>query len=210
MSPVVLIVPVKHLDDAKSRLGMSVRRRAAIALGLMRHSVSVALSCQSVVEVLVVTSDPRVTRAAQRLGATVVQEPRRRGLNIAIEHARERARVLVPGYDLAVMVSDLPTLTVQDLDLALGEFRANDVPMAVSDTQGTGTTFLAHSHRVDPPVRFGPASAARHAKAGYRPAALPLAGLRSDLDTRADHARLAGPARTLAARRRAVARASTP
>jgi len=204
VSPVVLIIPVKHLDDAKSRLGVSARRRAAIALGLMRHSVSVALACPSVAEVLVVTSDPRVARAAQRLGATAVEEPRPGGLNVAIAHARDRARVLVPGSDLAVMVSDLPTLTVQDLDLALGEFRAQDVPLVVADAQGTGTTFLAHSHTVDPPVRFGPASAARHAEAGYRPATLPLAGLRSDLDTRADLGRLEVPGGAVVARHASI------
>lgn len=67
----------------------------------------------------VVTGDPRVSTSAHRLGATVVREQRGGGLNAAVELGRDRAREKRPGADLTVMVSDLPLLTVEELDLAL-------------------------------------------------------------------------------------------
>jgi 2-phospho-L-lactate guanylyltransferase len=181
--PVTLVLPVKELASAKTRLTLPQRERSAIALRLFDHTLSVAPECKLVGRVLVVTKDPQVVQIANSVGVSTIAEPQRSDLNIASELGRQHARQIAPQAGVAVMVSDLPGLTTGDLTGALQEFLAGGVPMFVADRAGTGTTLVVHPARVCPPYRFGPNSARCHLAAGYRPALDALRGLREDLDT---------------------------
>lgn len=178
---VVLVVPVKRLAEAKSRLEVHPGLRRLIALSMAEHTVRTAAATPSVARVLVVTRDRTVKAAVLALGAEVVHERRRSSLNRAARAGRAAARRRLPGHAIGIIVSDLPTLTCADLESAIAEFRECRTPIVVPDQEGTGTTMLLQGSE-DLPIRFGPSSAARHAEAGFRPADGALPGLRRDLD----------------------------
>lgn len=178
-----VVVPVKRLARAKSRLDLPPRLRRQVALQLAAGTVRTLLATPSVTRVLVVTSDPTVARFAQMLGAGVVREPRRRGLNPAVDAGRRAALLLAPQDDIAVLVSDLPEITTGEVEEVVEQFRRTRRPLLVADHEGTGTTALLHAWSDQPPVHFGPGSAVRHLQAGYASATGDLPGLRHDLDS---------------------------
>lgn len=178
-----VVVPVKRLACAKSRLDLPPQQRRQVAVELAARTVRTLLHSPSVTRVLVVTADPTVATVVAGLGADVRREPRRPGLNRAVRAGWRAARRRSPRHDLAVVVSDLPDLTVADVEVAVAELRRTGEALVVVDHEGTGTTALLRTGRRRLPARFGPGSAVRHLEAGYRPASAALPGLRHDLDS---------------------------
>lgn len=178
---VVVVIPVKGLATAKTRLDVPADARREVALRLAEHAVGTALATPEVSRVLVVTADGTVKARMQALGAGLVHEVDP-GLNAAARLGRDAARRVRPGDDVAIMVSDLPDLTTTDLSAAIAEFRARG-PLVVTDVEGTGTTTLLQQGAADLSIGFGVGSAAHHVKAGFLPAEGALPGLRRDLDT---------------------------
>lgn len=175
---VQVLVPVKELDRAKSRLDVTEEARRELALGFVLDTVATALRCAAVGGVVVGTRDAYVAARVADLGARVVVPPAPGDLNGDIAWALGR---LAPGRPTAVLVSDLPAMSVADLDEALTRARRRGIPRRVADLDGTGTTLLtAPDHRIEP--RFGSGSAARHRAAGMEPLGDDLAGLRCDVD----------------------------
>lgn len=191
MPPVVpsprwgVVVPVKRLDVAKSRLGAygdPARRRLALAFAA--DVVSAARGCAVVIEVLVVTDDPGAAAVLSALGARVVADDPDAGLNPALAHGADLLRAAEPSLGIVTVSSDLPALTPQDLSAALA-----DVPRGgrafVADSAGTGTTLLAAAPPALLTPSYGPGSSRRHRDSG----ALELPGtpaLRRDVDTPQD------------------------
>jgi 2-phospho-L-lactate guanylyltransferase len=196
-----VIVPVKRLGSAKSRLRGALHPvpHHDLVLALVLDTVSAALGCAAVDEVLVVTSDPEVARQAGDAGARAVPDAPEAGLNPAFAHGAavanhahppERANSAHPpegggggAVSVAALAGDLPALRAIDLAAAL---LAATVRGYVPDAAGTGTTLLAAPAGVPLRPRFGINSAAAHAATG----AVPLLGdwpsLRRDVDTAAD------------------------
>lgn len=187
-----VLVPVKRLTAAKSRLRGAVPGvpHETLALALALDTVTAALACPEVHEVLVVTSDTRAGDALRRLGAGVVPEPPVPGLNPAFTlGASLRAERWV-----AALTADLPALRPADLGAALRAAARSGPPPPgpgrrrrfVTDAPGSGTVLLTTAPGVPLGPRFGPDSAAAHARSG----AVALAGgwptLRRDVDTPAD------------------------
>ena len=179
---VVLIIPVKRLAKAKSRLEVEPRVRRKIALSLAAHTIRTALETPQVTRVIVVTRDRKVIRLARHLGADVSRERPRSDLNRAARQGRQAGLRLVPGADVAIIVSDLPALTPADLTQVILRFRRTRHPLVVPDAEGTGTTMLLHPEAVVPPVLFGPASLRRHLSAGYELAGDAPHSARCDMD----------------------------
>lgn len=180
-----VVVPVKRLDLAKSRLAAygEVPRRA-LALAFACDVVAAARACPAVVRVLVVTDDAQAARALEDLGAGVVPDDPDAGLNPALEHGADLLRAEDPDVGVVTVSSDLPSLRPQDLALVLGA-----VPRAgrafVADSAGTGTTLLAAAAPSRLAPSYGPQSRGRHLASGA--VELPgTASLRRDVDTPAD------------------------
>jgi 2-phospho-L-lactate guanylyltransferase len=182
-----LILPVKRLEHAKSRLGpFAGPRRPDLALAFALDTVTAALACPSVAHVLVVTGDAVAGPGLAELGAQVVADEPGGGLNPALAHGAEHARWLAPGAPVATLSADLPALRPEELmrvlDAVPGDGRA-----FLADTPGTGTTLLAC--RPGHPLRpaFGPGSRDRHARGGAVELALgDVPSVRRDVDTAAD------------------------
>ena len=195
-----VVVPVKRLDVAKSRLaayGDAARRDLALAFGA--DVVAAALACEVVAEVLVVTDDPTAARALAGLGARVAPDDPDAGLNPALSHGADLLRAGDAGLGVVTVSSDLPALRPQDLAAALAGVPDGGRAF-VADSAGTGTTLLAAAPPAALLPSYGPGSRARHLASG----AVELPGppaLRRDVDTPQDlaHALTLGVGRRTAA-----------
>ncbi|QGK71090.1 2-phospho-L-lactate guanylyltransferase [Allosaccharopolyspora coralli] len=185
MTAVQLLVPIKPLSLAKSRLtGLSLRggAHADLVLACARDTVAAARAADGVADVAVVTTDPAVAAAFEADGVPVVPELSRQGLNAALLDAetglRDRAE------RLGALQADLPALRPSELAGALR--RAGDDRAFCADRHGTGTTLLlaAPGERLTP--AFGAGSAGAHLDSGAKPLDGPWESLRCDVDTAVD------------------------
>ncbi|MDH6122164.1 2-phospho-L-lactate guanylyltransferase [Kitasatospora sp. GAS204A] len=195
-----LVLPVKSLARAKSRLGpYAGARRPELALAFALDTVAAALRCPAVAQVLVVSRDPVAGDRLAALGALLVtdepdeadEQSRQHGqlvdgLNPALAHGAAHARRLRPDAPLAVLSADLPALRPAELARVLGAVPAG-ARAFLADAPGIGTTLLACA--TGQPLRpaFGGASRQRHAAGGALELALPdVPSVRRDVDTAAD------------------------
>jgi 2-phospho-L-lactate guanylyltransferase len=176
-----LVIPVKVLAEAKSRLAGP--RRAELALAMAADTVTAALAAEPVSSVIVVTDDAVVGAELRKLGAIVIADEPAAGLNPAMVFGAGYADTRWPGRGLAAMAGDLPALRPAELALALGRAAAAGEAF-VPDAAGTGTTLYAAGAGAVFAPAFGPGSRDRHRAAGAVELDLPaLRGLRQDVDT---------------------------
>jgi len=184
-TPWGVVVPVKRLDVAKSRLGAyGDTTRSRLALAFAADVVSAALACDRVARVLVVTDDAVAAGALAALGADVAPDSPDDGLNPALAHGAELIRSAVSGCGVACLSADLPALGPEQLDAVLRVVVAGSRAF-VPDAEGGGTTLLAAGPGRDLDPAFGPCSRRRHLASG----ALELLAapqLRRDVDTPQD------------------------
>ncbi|WP_406145713.1 2-phospho-L-lactate guanylyltransferase [Streptomyces sp. NBC_01012] len=186
--PWSLVVPLKPLARAKSRLGRAVggALRPRLALAFAQDTVSAALACPAVRDVVVVTDDPVAGAALAALGARTVADTPAAGLDAAMEHGARAVRARRGGAAVAVLNADLPALRPDELARVL-EFSAAFPRAFVPDAQGIGTTFLSATPGAELRPAFGGASRARHLASGAVEVSLPdIASVRGDVDTGVD------------------------
>jgi 2-phospho-L-lactate guanylyltransferase len=113
----VVVVPVKRLAEAKSRLrgGLPAVPHEDLVLALVLDTVVAALASPDVAELLIVTDDPLVAAASAGLGAKIVPDLPGAGLNAAFAHGAEAAA----GRPVAALAGDLPALRPGELSAAL-------------------------------------------------------------------------------------------
>lgn len=158
------IVPVKTLDQAKSRLAAALapaQRRALVLEMLARVVAALRHPASTVAAVWLTSADP----AALQLGAAWGARPLREGvgeLNGALELAR--AAALAAGAEAVLVVpGDVPLITPGDV-AAMGALLRADADVALAaDAAGSGTNALGIRRAAGLPFRFGVDSAARHA-----------------------------------------------
>lgn len=187
-----VVILAKDSRTAKTRLHLPREGARQVALHLASATVRAALAAEHVGAVLVVTGDPEIALDALDAGADVLAEPRPLGMNRAAELGRRQAFALNPGLPLATMVADLPYVRPDDIGRVVAEFHETEHPLFVADRVGSGTTFLIHGSDQAPGFGFGLRSAAMHGRLGYRQSLAAPSGLRTDLDSREDLARLVG------------------
>jgi 2-phospho-L-lactate guanylyltransferase len=180
-------MPVKVLALAKSRLAvLAGPRRGELALALALDTVSAALRCEEAARVLVITDDELAGGMLAALGAVVVPDEPRDGLNAALRHGAAYAAARWPGSGAAALSADLPALRPAELARALRAAAA--WPNAfVADATGDGTSLYAAAPGAAFQPAFGAASRSRHAAGGAAEIGLAdVPGLRRDVDTAAD------------------------
>lgn len=204
-----LIVPVKHLGLAKSRLTRAAGElREEFALAIACDTVAAARVCTATGAVFVVTEDPRAGDALAGLGAVVVSGEPGGGLNPALEHGARTARALRPDFGVCALSADLPALRPAELERVLRAASAHGRSF-LADSPRVGTTLLAAAPGSPLGPAFEGASRARHLASGARE--LSLAGVESvrrDVDTPQDLA--AAIALGLGPRTHALLRRLTP
>lgn len=184
-SGVDLVVPVKSLHTAKSRLLRSLRTTDYLAhrelvLAMLTDTLLAAMAATAVHRVAVVTPDPDVRATAAALGAIPLIEPARGGLNRALAYGESFLRATGPHRQMGALQADLPALRPVEVDDAVA--LAHNRRAFCADWSGRGTTLLlaGRDERLKP--RFGSDSAQAHRDSG----AVDLAGcwptLRCDVD----------------------------
>ncbi|MGW0174860.1 2-phospho-L-lactate guanylyltransferase [Rhodococcus sp. NPDC003322] len=183
-----VLIAVKHLDRAKSRLAprLDGGQRATLVLAMLRDTLAAARASDAVAEVTVITPDPVVAAAAEAAGAAWFpddgdHDPDR--LNRILDSAA-RAR----GHDRGPVVAlqgDLPCLSAAELSEAVVAARTHRRAVVV-DHHGTGTSALIAAVAADLAPRFGSDSARKHIDSGATALTGDWPGLRLDVDTPAD------------------------
>ena len=132
-----LIVPVKRLDRAKSRLRGVVDEHAELVLALLLDTVTAAAGTPDVRRVLVVCEDQRVVDALRNTGLDCVDKRGLPGLNPALQFGADLLRETDPLSVVGALQADLPALRSQELADALAE--ADGHRAFCADRQGTGS-----------------------------------------------------------------------
>ncbi|MFI2761558.1 2-phospho-L-lactate guanylyltransferase [Streptomyces echinatus] len=180
-----LVIPLKPLTQAKSRLADTAGDgvRPGLALAFAQDTVGAALACAAVSDVAVVTDDERAARELAALGARIVPDAPRDGLNAALAHGAAVVREIRPGVPVAALNADLPALRPAELSRALTV--AAEFPRAfLADAAELGTTLLTAAGDRELRPAFGIDSRRRHRASGA--AELLLKGVesvRQDVDT---------------------------
>ncbi|MHB1614115.1 MAG: 2-phospho-L-lactate guanylyltransferase [Actinomycetes bacterium] len=190
---VTLVVPVKALDRAKTRLAaVDARGRRELAAAFALDTVAAVLACPQVHRVLVVTGEPALVEPFHDIGAQVLCERALPGgLSAALTQGCNHVGVDPSGV-LGILCADLPALRPDALTAALraaaDHTHRGTAPAAfIPDMTGIGTTVLIGGTGRALLPRFGPGSAHAHREQG----AVPITAdgwecLRQDVDTLAD------------------------
>jgi 2-phospho-L-lactate guanylyltransferase len=182
-----VVIPVKVLNQAKSRLGqLGAQRRAELALAMAVDTVIAVRACEQVTDMIVVTDDQVAADVLAVHGATVIADAPSDGLNAALVHGAAHVRAVSPGAGVAALFADLPAVRPDEISRALTAAAAWPTAF-VADAAGDGTTLYTARPGSAFLPSFGASSRARHAAAGAVELDLPgIPGLRQDVDTPED------------------------
>lgn len=195
------LVPLRGLEDAKTRLGgeLDAEERRELVIEMASRTLAAARDAGAITGTVLVTADPAAADLAHTFGARAIVQllP---GLNAALREARG---VAVEAGATAVLIIpiDLPAVSAEALDaliaaaatVAAGPDGGLDadrpVVLAVPDRHGSGTNalFLSPPRIIEP--LFGEASFAAHRAAAHAAGArfVTVGGpLTLDVDTAAD------------------------
>lgn len=180
-----LVIPLKPLARAKSRLSDTAGDgvRPGLALAFAQDTVSAALACPAVSDVVVVTDDALACRELAALGARIVPDTPASGLNAALAHGAATVREMHPRAAVAALNADLPALRPLELSRVLSA--AAEFPRAfLADAAALGTTLLAAAPDQELRPAFGTDSRARHRTSGAQELDLTeVDSVRQDVDT---------------------------
>jgi len=189
--PVVLLIPIKPLSMAKTRLrasaatgGRSPGAHMALVLAMAMDTVAAARAAAGVAQVVAVTSDDRVIRAMTEAGVETILETGLTGLNEALDLGSRTVLTARPEVQDGALNADLPALRPAELSAAV--HLAAGRHAFCRDRSGTGTTLLLAGLGEDLAPRFGPWSASAHLAGGATELTGDWPSLRCDVDTESD------------------------
>ncbi len=166
---VVVLVPVKSLHRAKTRLRSSLGTGTEdLAMAMAMDVVAAALDCGSASCVVVVSQDRSVLAESRAAGAQVIVEPPGSDLNTAVRRAAESVRKRSPQSAVLVQPADCPCVTGADFERLVPEVEQTGRLLFVSDVHGVGTTTLAAPAGMALRPRYGDDSRRAHREEGAR------------------------------------------
>ncbi|MGH3773295.1 MAG: NTP transferase domain-containing protein, partial [Pseudonocardiaceae bacterium] len=147
--PVDLLVPVKPLARAKTRLRGAAddgagapEAHARLVLALARDTLAAAAGAAVVRRAVAICSDERVRTALASDGVRVIPDEPAAGLNPALRYGEAVLRAADPTTTVGVLQADLPALRPRELDRAVRHGLATGGRTFCADRAGTGTTLL--------------------------------------------------------------------
>ena len=188
-----LIIPVKNLSNAKTRLNNCLNPEERS--GLYRAMLEDVLSCVQLVEKLdgvsLVTCDPDATRLASSYGIQVILEPENRSHTHAVQLAVEN--LVREGIgSMLTLPGDIPLVTPFEINSLLDAHAEKAEPaFSISpshDFMGSNAVICTPPDIM--PLQFGSNSFYPHLdkakNLGIEPTIVPLPGISLDIDTPED------------------------
>ncbi|WP_108446988.1 2-phospho-L-lactate guanylyltransferase [Halomonas denitrificans] len=186
----LIVIPVKDFGEAKSRLGqvLAPDRRSALARRLCERTLAFFRQRLPEHDLLVVTASSTIADLARRYDASVLMEPRPRGLSAAATLAAEWSRR--QGYAAQLLIpADIAHLDEAELRQLLDAPRPGPSVLICPASDG-GTNALLTTPPDVLPFHFGRNSSEAHRQAAQQQGVpcrmLDLEHLRFDLDTPED------------------------
>lgn len=191
---VVVLVPCKRLDRAKTRLAgrLSAPVRARLAEYMLRDVLVAVQQCTHVGRTVLLSDDPRIALIGKRHRISCLADAPAGGLCQSILQATQT--LSTDGLpNILILPGDIPTVTPTEIDTLIT--RAPDRGIAVvPDQHGTGTNALLGRPLVAMSLHFGPSSFVRHIhtarRRGLEVVDLSLEGISFDIDVPDDLERL--------------------
>lgn len=156
-----VIVPLKHLGRAKSRLraALDEHQRRALVLAMAGDLLALLRAHPRVASVTALVGERWDEAALRQLGVRVWPERELRGgeLNGRLASALQRLQA----RRALVLHADLPRLTATDIDTLARELDRHALVIC-PDARRRGTNALAFRRDAAPDFAFGPRSFARH------------------------------------------------
>lgn len=190
------LIPVKGFDRGKSRLSevLGPSERAELTRELFEHVVRVVQQSPSIDGVAVVSDSPDVREHASRQGVVALEDAEgSRGLGDVVDAALRELETRGATSALVCM-SDLPELTVQDIESVVRQLDESDVVL-VPDLLQQGTNVIAARPVSALPSCLGHADSLERHRALARDLGLTVSiqlrsGIGFDIDQPGDLARL--------------------
>lgn len=184
------LVPVKSLDQAKSRLATYLTRaqRVALVLDMLHHVVCALRKSAMLTDISVVSADERVLTQAHIWGIAALVE-KHTGHNPALTMAATQLHAA--GTDALLTISaDLPLLQPQHIQDMIEQSRTHELVLAASQ-DNTGTNAILARPPLAVPYVFGINSFQHYQQEaqqrGLRTATYRSLGTSLDIDTIDDY-----------------------
>lgn len=183
---VFAIIPVKKLDEAKTRLSslLSNNERREFCLEMLEDVLATVKTTRCIRWTVVVSVDPRVLQAAKRLGAVPLMESQP-GLNQAVSEAINWC-VQNGAKSALILPADIPLVTPRDLNRIFSLSKEGAVIISPSRSEdGTNALLLTPPNTL--PTFYGKHSFSRYieeaSKRGISFCAIKLPRIALDIDT---------------------------
>jgi 2-phospho-L-lactate guanylyltransferase len=173
----VAIIPVKPLDEGKSRLAsvLAPPERRRLNATFLERSLAVAADFPGPDATIVVSRSDEVLGLAAQRGMLGLHEEPGADLNAAVGQGRRVA--LARGADeILILPVDLPLVTAAEIRELVENGPPEPRVIIISDRAGTGTNLLLHSPALFARYCFGPGSFRRHCRAAKEAGAAVSAG----------------------------------
>jgi 2-phospho-L-lactate guanylyltransferase len=166
------LIPVKRLEDSKSRLlsRLPDAIRQALTLAMLEDLIDALSRTSGIGRIAVTTPDPIVAERAKAAGAEILMRPEP-GLNAALEDGRAR---LFPHSnpeqsDLLFVLGDVAGALPEDFGRLIDAASQSSEPgIWLAPSSDGGTSALLHKPAGVIPCAFGRDSAKRHAEAAAK------------------------------------------
>lgn len=156
------IIPIKPLEDAKSRLAPALlpKQRFELAHAMFRHVLSVTAAVQQITGVLVISRDTKALAIAREIGAKTLQEGAFSDLNPALM----RATMVVKNWRadaVLILPADLPFINSDDIRALVQQSEDRSLVIAADRAcDGTNALLLRPPGAIE--YAYGPGSCQRH------------------------------------------------
>jgi len=189
--PVVAVVPVKDVGQAKQRLSpvLCAEERRRLLLAMLEDVLAALAATTELAAIACVTRDPEARALAGRFAARILAEAENRGQSAAVM----RAAAALGRDGICAMLAvpaDLPLVTPAAIGAVIEAMRERSAIVLAPSRDGLGTNVVACTPPGRLAVAFGDGSFARHLAgaraAGIDPWVVRRVELGLDIDTADD------------------------